>query len=62
MAVLDIHLLVSPESAKGYFLLAQAYQDLGEMNKAREACSRSLRFEPDNEDAKILLETLQKGA
>lgn len=61
IAVLDIHLMVNPESARGYFLLAQAYQDLGDVSKAVEACELSLRFEPINEDAKALLETLQKG-
>ncbi|MBT5875761.1 MAG: hypothetical protein HOH43_20215 [Candidatus Latescibacteria bacterium] len=61
IAVLDIHLIVNPESARGYFLMAQAYQDVGEADKAVEACTLSLRFEPNNEDAKALLETLQKG-
>ena len=59
VAVLDIHLTVNPDSAWGYYLLAQAYQDLRNVEKATEACSQSLKLEPDNEDVKALMETLQ---
>lgn len=58
VAVLNIYLHLFPESSKAYYLLATAYRDLGEIARARDAVTESLRYDENDRKARALLKKL----
>ncbi len=68
VALLTDYLQRRPETSRGlpsraaaYWRLGQAYQQLGEIDRAREAFQQALALEPDNEDAAKALKALPKS-
>lgn len=68
VALLTDYLQRRPETSRGlpsraaaYWRLGQAYQQLGEIARAREAFQQALALEPDNEEAAKALKSLPKS-
>lgn len=68
VALLTDYLQRRPEASRGlpsraaaYWRLGQAYQQLGEIARAREAFQQALALEPDNEEAAKALKALPKS-
>lgn len=49
-----------PDNARYHQLLCQVRFRLGDPSGARAACTRALRLEPDNTDARLMLRSLRR--
>jgi tetratricopeptide (TPR) repeat protein len=49
---------INPTDAKVWVELSEVYEEMGDRSQAAVAAERSVKLDPDNEDAKLLLEEL----
>jgi len=55
-------IMLKPDLAEPHFYLGSAYYNMGQMEKAQKELARGLEIKPDNQQARELLETLERQA
>lgn len=60
IGIFEFNVSEHPESAQGYYCLAEAYATAGENELAIQSCEKSLALDPRNDNARRMLEDLRR--
>ena len=62
LAIFELNTRVFPEAYNTWDSLGEAYMNLGQGENAIRSYQRSLELNPDNENARVMIERIKRGA